>query len=81
LCEKAVGGRPKKNRREPVRAVLGHAEREQKDGAGEEPSGPEKPLKTRVGHVRPLPPANDIEFSGEEEGARATDAESAAMRC
>jgi hypothetical protein len=28
-----------------------------------------------------LLPANDIEFSGEKEGARATDAESAAMRC
>jgi hypothetical protein len=30
--------------------------------------------------VEDMPP-NDIEFSGEKEGARATDAESAAMRC
>jgi hypothetical protein len=32
-------------------------------------------------HGGHLVPPNDIEFSGEKEGAPATDAESAAMRC
>jgi hypothetical protein len=47
----------------------------------EEECDPKKRAGGNAHGVLLLEPPNDIEFTGEKEGARATDAESGAMRC